>query len=386
MIVVIGDFISDIYVYGSTNRISPESPIPVFEKDFQETKSGGAGNVVNNLVALGSKVVHYGTNNSTKYRFIVDNHIVFRMDEEQYVANNYVPKFNLKNCNYVVLSDYNKGYLHNSQDIIDYCRKRNTRVIVDAKKSIVNYKNADIVKMNNKECKQFVLKNYNNIKMALTDNNIGAIVVTRGADGASIITKDGTTHIPTEQHQVIDVTGAGDIFTASLAFFLDQGKTLKQACEKAVKLSSISVTKFGTYVLQPEDIRHAYTVFTNGCFDILHRGHIEYLKQSKRLGSKLIVGLNSDDSIKKLKGIHRPFNNQHDRKAVLESLDFVDDVIIFDDDTPYQLIKKLQPDIITKGGDYTVENVVGHDLANTVIIPYIEGYSTTNILERSNDS
>jgi D-beta-D-heptose 7-phosphate kinase/D-beta-D-heptose 1-phosphate adenosyltransferase len=382
MIVVVGDFITDIYVYGSTNRISPESPIPVFEKDFQETISGGAGNVVKNLEALGSKVVHYGTNNSKKYRYVVDNHIVFRMDQEQYVANKSVPKFNLKNCNYVVLSDYNKGYLHNSQDIIDYCHKRNSKVIVDAKKSIVNYKNADIVKMNHKETSKFILKKYSSIKIALVENNIGAIVVTRGADGASIVTRDGIINIPTEQHQVIDVTGAGDIFTATLAFFLDQGKTLKQACEKAVRLSSISVTKFGTYVLQPEDIRHAYTVFTNGCFDILHRGHVEYLKQSKRLGSRLIVGLNSDDSIRKLKGIHRPFNNQHDRKAVLESLDFVDDVIIFDEETPYQLIKRLQPDIITKGGDYTIDAVVGNDLADVVILPYVDDYSTTKILEK----
>lgn|ERR1035437_843422 len=123
-------------------------------------------------------------------------------------------------------------------------------------------------------------------------------------------------------------------------------------------------------------------VFTNGCFDILHRGHIEYLKQSKKLGTYLIVGINSDDSVRRLKGENRPFNNQWDRKSVLDELRCVDEVIIFEEDTPYELIKKVGPDIITKGGDYKVEDVVGHDLAQIVIIPYLEGYSTSNILKK----
>jgi rfaE bifunctional protein nucleotidyltransferase chain/domain len=121
-------------------------------------------------------------------------------------------------------------------------------------------------------------------------------------------------------------------------------------------------------------------VFTNGCFDILHRGHIEYLKESKKLGTFLIVGINSDDSVRRLKGVTRPINNQWDRKAILEELRCVDEVIIFDEDTPYELIKKIAPDIITKGGDYKVEEVVGHDLAHTVIIPFREGYSTTQLI------
>ena len=123
-------------------------------------------------------------------------------------------------------------------------------------------------------------------------------------------------------------------------------------------------------------------VFTNGCFDILHRGHIEYLKQSKKLGTYLIVGINSDNSVRRLKGENRPVNNQWDRKSILEELRCVDEVIIFEEDTPYELIKKVRPDIITKGGDYKVEDVVGHDLAQIVIIPYLEGYSTSNILKK----
>jgi D-glycero-beta-D-manno-heptose 1-phosphate adenylyltransferase len=123
-------------------------------------------------------------------------------------------------------------------------------------------------------------------------------------------------------------------------------------------------------------------VFTNGCFDILHRGHIEYLRESKKLGTCLIVGLNSDDSVRRLKGESRPVNNQWDRKMVLEELRCVDEVIIFEEDTPYELIKKIAPDIITKGGDYKIEDVVGHDLARTIIIPYSKGYSTSNLLKK----
>lgn len=122
-------------------------------------------------------------------------------------------------------------------------------------------------------------------------------------------------------------------------------------------------------------------IFTNGCFDILHKGHIEILKFSKSLGTKLIVGLNSDKSVKILKGSGRPINQQEDRKLILESLRFVDEVIIFDEETPYNLIKQIKPDIIVKGGDYTADKVIGNDLAEVIIFNYINGYSTTKIIE-----
>jgi len=121
-------------------------------------------------------------------------------------------------------------------------------------------------------------------------------------------------------------------------------------------------------------------VFTNGCFDILHVGHIQYLEQSRALGDKLIVGLNSDDSVRRLKGPNRPVNSQADRKRMLQALRCVDEVVIFDEDTPYKLIKSLRPDIITKGGDYAESEVVGNDLARVIIIPSKVGYSTTGVI------
>ena len=122
-------------------------------------------------------------------------------------------------------------------------------------------------------------------------------------------------------------------------------------------------------------------VFTNGCFDMIHRGHIELLKFCSQLGKKVIVGLNSDESVKKLKGDNRPVNSQEDRKILLESIRYVNSVIVFKEDTPYNLIKSLKPDIIVKGGDYNPEDVVGKDLAEVKIFKYVEGYSTSKTIQ-----
>ncbi len=123
-------------------------------------------------------------------------------------------------------------------------------------------------------------------------------------------------------------------------------------------------------------------VFTNGCFDVIHRGHIELLRYCKSIGTKVIVGLNSDSSVKLLKGTQRPYNTQKDRKFILESLRFVDEVCIFDEETPYELIKKITPDVIVKGGDYEPEQVVGHDICEVEIFNFVDGYSTTSTLEK----
>lgn len=124
-------------------------------------------------------------------------------------------------------------------------------------------------------------------------------------------------------------------------------------------------------------------IFTNGCFDILHVGHVQYLEQSRALGDRLVVGLNSDASVRRLKGPTRPINNQADRKRMLEALRCVDEVVIFDEDTPYDLIVSLQPDAVTKGGDYEPKNVVGYGLARVVVLPYVDGKSTTGILSHA---
>lgn len=127
-------------------------------------------------------------------------------------------------------------------------------------------------------------------------------------------------------------------------------------------------------------------VFTNGCFDILHRGHVEYLQKAKELGDLLIIGLNGDSSVKRLKGENRPINNEKDRAIILSALECVDYIIIFYEDTPFELIKKLRPDILVKGGDYKIENVIGREYAKeTILIDFLEGYSTTKIIKNINN-
>lgn len=381
MIAVFGDYIEDVYVYGQVNKISPESPIPIFEELYRRSCDGGAGNVVCNLRALGNSPLFFYSHNSTKTRYVCDNHILFRTDNEIKKSYDDSLDFDLRGVRYCILSDYNKGYLNKSQEFVDYCINKGCKVIVDPKRSLTFYKNATIVKMNSKELQEYAPAN-----LALSDirkmYNIGAIIVTLGENGVMISSDEGDLTISADRHQVADVTGAGDVFVAVMTHYLNNGQSLIEACSKACKLASISVTKFGTYVLQEEDIRQVKTVFTNGCFDILHKGHVDYLKKSKALGNKLIVGLNSDESIKSLKGTLRPINTQEDRKSVLESLSCVDEVVIFDEDTPYELIKQIKPDLITKGGDYTIDTVVGNDIANVMIIPLIHGYSTTNIVEK----
>lgn len=383
MIVVIGDIIIDEYVYGTSTRLSPEAPVPVVKHEKTERRLGGAGNVYNNIKSLTDDVTLIGYRNDTtdwpvelfcthmplKQRIYADKHYVTRIDREQTIDNStlfdYVKK-RVHNCT-VVISDYNKGTIQDPQRLIKILKDNGCYVIVDPKQHLDLYAGADVIKPNKQEYEE-----YNN--GVDTD-----MVVTLGADGYMI----NGTHYPTQQQDVYDVTGAGDTFLAVMSYFLDFGESLEFACEMANKGAGVSVQHNGVYVVHWKDLDPRPTVvFTNGCFDLLHRGHVEMLRASKALGEHLVVGLNTDASVKRLKGDTRPINNETDRKVVLESLDFVDEVILFDEDTPQQLIERIRPDIITKGGDYTIDTVVGNELAKVVIIPTVENQSTTNTIKR----
>jgi len=386
---LIGDHISDIYIYGKMNRFSPESPVPIFDIIKEESRPGGASNVNNNLIKLGAYVDYYydTIDYSVKKRYVCDGHIMFRVDEDKTSTFDTSQIEFPEETKYVILSDYNKGVLSKSQQLVHSLKEQGKIVIVDPKKSLVNYEGADIIKLNESEYHRFSM-----IEGGYQDTrkfyNIGTLVITKGGEGVTIVSEDGIQNIPGHSTQVSDVTGAGDVFIAVMTYYLTKGKSIYNACELANKLASLSVCKFGTYTLTQEDIRSVEkkVIFTNGCFDFIHRGHVTYLEKSKELGNYLIIGLNSDESVKRLKGENKPYNNQDDRKRVLESLKCVDEVIIFDEDTPYDLIKRIQPDIITKGGDYkTKEEVVGNDIANVELIPFLEGYSTTKIVEKIND-
>ena len=375
-VLVIGDVIVDKYIFGTSNRLSPEAPVPVVSQERIVESIGGAGLVYENLKNLGVDVelFNYAGPNSIKTRVICDGHYVTRVDDDHHANGDEIlekiKQSDFSTYDYVILSDYNKGVLDQAYKIIKHINKFKCKVIVDPKREASHYKGAWLIKPNEKESKQF---------FSDWDNNI---ITTRA--GESVIAKiEGKEYeVPVEIVEVSDVTGAGDCFLAAFVYALINEYDYKKCIELAVRGSTESVKHVGTYILCEKDLQKK-VVFTNGCFDVLHKGHLTLLKEARSRGDKLIVGLNSDQSVKRIKGNNRPFNDFDTRKEQLLLIPYVDDVIMFEEDTPYTLIKKLSPDLIVKGGDYTVEEIVGHDLAPVHIVPTVEGHSTTKILEAS---
>ena len=375
MISVIGDIIIDKYVYGTSTRLSPEAPVPIVTHQRTVETQGGAGLVYNNLKSLGVDVdlFDYYYPKSTKTRVLCDGHYITRIDDDV-IANSddifdKITAQDWSEYEYVILSDYNKGTLEYAKDIIEHLNSFGCKVIVDPKRDCSHYEGAWLVKPNFSEYTKF---NFNTWK---------GNIITTNADKEVVAKIDSEEYIiPVDKVEVSDVTGAGDCFMAGFVYGLTKNYDYKKCVETAIRGSTESVKHVGTYILKEKDLLNK-VVFTNGCFDVLHKGHLTLLKEARGLGDKLVVGLNSDESVKRIKGSDRPFNNLETRKEQLLLIPYVDDVIIFEEDTPYNLIKKLSPDLIVKGGDYTVEQIVGHDLAPVHIVPTVEGYSTSKILE-----
>ena len=375
MILVLGDIIIDKYVYGTSTRLSPEAPVPIVTHQRSVETQGGAGLVYNNLKNLGVDVdlFDYDFPKSTKTRVLCDGHYVTRIDDDIIAdSNDIFDKITAQDWSeyeYVILSDYNKGTLEYAKDIIEHFNSFGCKVIVDPKRDCSNYEGAWLVKPNFTEYTKF---NFNTWKGNIITTNADKDVIAKIDDKEYIM--------PVDKVEVSDVTGAGDCFIAGFVYGLTKNYDYKKCVETAIKGSTESVKHVGTYKLQEKDLLNK-VVFTNGCFDVLHKGHLTLLKEARSLGDKLVVGLNSDESVKRIKGSDRPFNDLGTRKEQLLLIPYVDDVIIFEEDTPYNLIKELSPDLIVKGGDYNVEEIVGHDLAPVHIVPTVEGYSTSKILE-----
>ncbi len=365
----------------------------------------------------------------TKIRVVGGHQQIVRIDfeeiesleqEELEEVKQYVLSLiNKVNC--LVISDYGKGMItyELSQFIINQARKRNLPVIVDPKGSNWDkYRGATVVTPNLKELSDLLKIEIKNDDKEIEyygqevrkKYGLMYLLVTRSEKGMSLITEDKAYHIKSEAREVYDVSGAGDTVVAALAAAISVGVEISDAIKIANVAAGVVVGKIGTAPVTLDELKNALRgyrnrklrhlqdlmveiamlrekgkkiVFTNGCFDILHRGHIEYLKKAKELGDVLIVGLNSDDSVKRIKGKDRPINKQEDRAELLASLEFVDYVVIFDEDTPYNLIREIKPDILVKGGDYKIEEIVGREFAKkTVILPFMEGYSTTAIIEK----
>ena len=323
----------------------------------------------------------------------------------------------------VVISDYGKG-ICNARicgEVIRMAKECGKRVIVDPKGVEWNkYHGATIITPNTKELSMVYGKDVANCdgaiheaaKSVMERYDLSALLVTRSEKGMSYVAGDKELDIPTEAREVYDVSGAGDTVVATLAAALAADMEVYDAIKLANKAAGIVVGKMGTSPVLFDDLQaelvagnltgkildreqvgdlmkllrmqNRKVVFTNGCFDILHKGHVVYLEKAKRLGDVLVVGLNTDASVRRLKGESRPINPQEARAAVMAALESVDYVVMIDEDTPADLIRDVMPDVLVKGGDYKIEDIVGRENAGqTVTIPFEEGFSTTNIINRS---
>jgi len=331
---------------------------------------------------------------------------------------------NLKKTNVVVLSDYGKGVLAHAQKFISLANKAKIPVFVDPKGAdYAIYKNATLLTPNRKEFEAVVGKCKDEEEIVdraqklIRELNIKALLVTRGEEGMSLIqANQPAVHLAAKKQEVYDVTGAGDTVIGVLAASVASGASLEDAMLLSNIAAGIVVTKLGAATVSPHELRralqdehnrrrgimsedevlqaikdaHAHgekVVMTNGCFDILHLGHVHYLEEAKKLGDHLIVAVNDDDSVKKLKGSSRPLNTLHSRMKVLLGLSSVDWVVSFSEQTPERLITKLLPDVLVKGADYKVNEIAGHKAVlknggEVRLIGLVPGHSTTKTIEK----
>ena len=406
MIKVIGDIMLDRWILGTADRMSPEAPVPVLKESYQTFSVGGAGNLALNLGNLKVDLSLHGSVGTDKegYKVIellkdytsITSNVLFdhsvtttktrlvgqggqhicRWDREEKYTGEY-RSLTLDTEDIVVVSDYNKGVI--TQDLM--FSLQNNKVFVDPKQSPQLYKNCFLVKPNMKEYTEwFGQFNYDIARQKLKEYGWTWLVVTDGAEGVHIVNEKENWHVKEDVREVADVTGAGDTFLAVLVYgYATKNMSIPDACQLACYASARNVEKRGVHPVTFDDLNRG-VVWTNGVFDLLHPGHLELLKYAKNLGSRLIVGINSDISVKRLKGAHRPINDVLTRKKQLETLPWVDEVVVFEEDTPIEAIERIRPDIIVKGGDYTVDTTVGNKVAEVKIFPKIEGHSTTDLI------
>ena len=379
-------------------------------------------------------IVQEARKTSKKSRIIASQQQVVRYDKESTddiskeselkIVEHF--KKNITSYDMVLLSDYGKGVLTNelTRALIDIANKHGKKVLVDPKgEDYTKYSGAYLLTPNKKEAieaSKVNIKDEASLLEAITklksECSLSVGLITLSEDGIAIYDDALRTH-PTVAREVYDVTGAGDTVIASLGFSLACGYDIDQAVKFSNLAAGVVVGKIGSatatlneiieyesslnkstsdsHIKTLEEIellseelkkRGKKVVFTNGCFDILHVGHVKYLEEAKSYGDVLILGLNSDESVSRLKGPTRPVNTENDRAYILASLEAVDYVVKFYDDTPYELIKAVQPHILVKGGDYEGKEVVGQDIADELrLVNFVEGKSTTKTIERIKD-
>lgn len=471
-VLLVGDWMLDRYVYGDTERISPEAPVPILKVVSREFRAGGSGSVAANLAALGLAVRCCGVvgNDDRGQRLVellaqmkadttallVDGsrpttsktrlvglaqarhrQQLLRVDEEQVgplpaettsriieSAVTLVPEVDA-----VCLQDYGKGVVGEelARQVIQAARRHRRPVVVDPAPidAYDKYLGATILTPNRAEFSRATARGYDSpaaIAAAAREMverwRLDALIVTLDRDGSVVVERGGEpAHVPTRPRAVYDNTGAGDAVLAMVVAAFTVGAGPHDAARLANVAGGLEVEKFGCVPIPREEIlaelrleqhsragklrpveqlipelhrlrdRGQTIVFTNGCFDILHPGHVRFLRDCKKHGDVLVVGLNSDASVRAQgKGQDRPFNNQLDRAEMLAAMSDVDYVVIFEEPDPEQLIRKLRPDVLVKGQDWEswvcgrefVESIGGR----VVLLPLVPGYGTTSLVER----
>lgn len=447
-VLVIGDIMLDNYVRVEPKKISSEYPGIIANYSNEYYTLGGAANVACNISKFNVDVTLFGIigkdkngkllkkmlrkekinqnyvisslnyKTITKKRVIsLDNKQILRVDYEDTEIKDYkevLLNFNeIKKNTYdlIVISDYRKGLITNElyNKIIEYSQNNKIKVICDPKDDLVDYHDLFILKPNREEFIK-IIKKEEKVYKYMVDNNIENIIVTLGKNGMKLFSTNDVECFSAEVEDICDVSGAGDIVLAFLALGYLSNFNIKFSCELANKMAGFKVKKLGSNSIDFLDLYKTYSkkivngnslaalsnlikkqnrtiVFTNGCFDLLHCGHLSLLQSAKRYGDVLIVGLNSDDSVKKIKGPGRPIIPEEERIKMLISLEFVDFVVLFSEDTPLNIIKKIKPDVLVKGNDYFNKYIVGSsevikNNGKVVLINLENGISTTNIVNK----
>lgn len=464
--VVIGDLMLDEYLWGKTDRISPEAPVAIVDVTRDDLRLGGAGNVINNLATLGCQVTVLGVvgddpdgkrladrlslmgisssgiifepgrRTTRKTRILAGHQQVLRIDrelrssissasEEQLLSSACTA---LDNCDLLLISDYLKGVLTDrlTSALIAMANQKRVPVVVDPKgENYRKYRGATLLTPNRKEAQLATgieISDSTSLEAAgkalCASLALNALLITRSEEGMSVFYPDGRhVPLPTVAREVFDVSGAGDTVLALIGSGIAAGLEVVQAAQIANIGAGIVVAKLGTSTVNADELLRAAMsqgdepqnkihdrvilsrllaaereqgrkiVFTNGCFDLLHVGHVKYLQQARKLGDLLVLGLNTDASIQRLKGPKRPLIAEEERAHILAALACIDYVVLFDEATPYELIELLRPDILVKGGDYTLDGVVGRDLVEgwggrVELINFVDGKSTTSTIEK----
>lgn len=470
-VLVIGDVMLDEYIWTTTERISPEAPVPVAKVERITYSLGGAANVAANISALGGipiligvigadqkgrKLINLLKQMKMDYRFLVSDKKRVTTQKTRIIAHNqHIVRIDNEDTNPVigkplrlclrnlqtlingvdsiVISDYKKGLINKelSSFLFSLSHKLKIPVIVDPKGTDYTiYRIPFIITPNISEAEKATgikIEDYETLKKAADKirDMTGAVwvIITMGKDGMMIIDKKGEmVHLPAIVTEVCDITGAGDTVVASLGLAIASGIECVSAGKIATWAAGVVVRKVGTAVATPQEIELAIKyhnkegvsrkiksrdqivtivdslkkegkkiVFTNGVFDILHIGHITYLQEAKKLGDILIVGINSDHSVKTIKGGNRPIIPVQQRAQILASLEFVDYVIIFDESTPIKTIKLIKPDIHVKGGDYQRKEIPEAGVVKSyggkiVIASRVANASTTAIINKIKNS